>query len=103
MRNTCAGSGTARSATRSHSPLAITLSISSPASARILGCHGAVLRGLNIGCSSRRYRVCSGGSVPMGTMGTGLPTPSKARFDEKSPGCRSAYSAPSLVVITYAP
>ena len=37
---------------------------------------------LKYGCRMRRNRVCSGGSNAIGTIGSGLPSPSKASFDE---------------------
>ncbi len=60
-------------------------------------------RGLKNGCRMRRYRACSGGSAATGTSGSGLPTASKARFEENRSGRLSANSAAAADVSMYPP
>lgn len=95
VRNTCEGYGIATSATTSHSPLSATRPMISIACCCSEGSISFNVCGLKKGCRILRNRVCSGGSNEMGTNGSGLPSTSKAFFEENNSGSRSATSTSS--------
>ena len=96
MRNTWEGKGTENSWAKSTSPRSMKPSMRWFTSADTSSSRSAILRGENIGSSSLRNFLCSGGSICSGIIGRLFFRSTASMLEEKISGWRSAWSISSL-------
>ena len=89
------GSGVANSSWKSQLPLEAKRSISELTWLRTSGSSSPTLRGTNSGLRSRRYQVCSGGSIWRGMRGCSCPMEKASEAEENTSGCLRAHSTSS--------